>query len=131
MEIKSNDATPLRPDGDRFLNAQIVEMNLNDFIAQIKKEVSWTKGDRNSLTIFKSDVMTVVLIGLKRGAQLKPHQWEGLQSIQVLEGSIEFKSEQQNCIIKKRQIIVVQKEILHTFKALTDSFILFTLLKNS
>jgi hypothetical protein len=36
MENKSNDATPQRPEGDRVLNAQLVEMNLHEFITQVK-----------------------------------------------------------------------------------------------
>jgi len=131
MEIKSNDATPLRPDGDRLLNAQIVEMNLNDFIAQIKSEAAWSESDRNSVTIFKSEAMTVVLIGLRSEAQLKPHKAEDLQSIQVLEGSIAFTSEHQNFTLRKMQMIAVQKEIFHSVKALTDSFLLLTLVKNT
>lgn len=131
MEIKSNDATPLRPDGDRLLNAQVVEMNLNDFIAQIKSEVTWSESDRNSVTIFKSEIMTVVLVGLRSGAQLKPHNAEGLQSIQVLDGGIEFISEYKNFTLAKGQMITIQKEVFHSVKALTDSFLLLTLINNN
>jgi hypothetical protein len=35
---KSNDATPLRPEGNHILNAPIVEMDLNKFIEQIRNE---------------------------------------------------------------------------------------------
>ena len=40
MKNKSNEATPLRPEGDRMLNAPLVEMDLNNFIVQIKHEIT-------------------------------------------------------------------------------------------
>jgi len=40
MENKSNEATALRPEGDRVLNAPLVEMDLNKFMQQIKADPS-------------------------------------------------------------------------------------------
>ncbi len=126
MEIKSNDATPLRPEGDRILNAPVVEMNLNEFKEQIKSESAWQESDRNSVTIFKSEIMTIVLIGLRAQAELKPHKADGLLTITVVEGSIEFISEQKECTVKTNQMIAVQKDIFHSVKAVKDSFLLLT-----
>jgi hypothetical protein len=53
MESKSNEATPQRPEGARLLNAPLVEMDLNGFIAQIKAESTWAESDHNAITIFK------------------------------------------------------------------------------
>lgn len=36
MEQKSNDATPLRPEGNRILNDNLVEMDLQKYIQQNK-----------------------------------------------------------------------------------------------
>ena len=41
MKNKSNQSTSQRPEGDRILNAQLVEMDLNKFIEQIKNEPTW------------------------------------------------------------------------------------------
>ena len=90
MENKSNDATPQRPEGERTLNAPLVEMNLQEFMEQIKNEPTWVDSDRNSITIFKSDAMRIVLIGLHEHAELKPHKANGTISVQVLAGKIKF-----------------------------------------
>ncbi len=50
MQNKSNDATPQRPEEERPLNAPLVEMNLYQFIDQIKSETTWAESDRNSIT---------------------------------------------------------------------------------
>lgn len=40
-EIKYNLATPLRPEGDRLLDAQMVLMDLSSYREQIKDEKAW------------------------------------------------------------------------------------------
>jgi len=130
VENKSNDATPQRPDGERILNAPLVEMNLTDFINQIKSESTWANSDRNSVTLFKSETMRIVLIGLHEKSELKPHKANGVISVQVLEGKIEFTEGQQSTHLGKGQMIALQENITHSVKALTESFFLLTLANN-
>jgi len=127
MKKKLNDATPQRPEGERTLDGPLVEMNLVTFINQIKEESTWMASDRNSITIFKSDVMRIVLIGLHPHAELKPHKANGTISVQVLEGKITFATESQSTQIEKGQMIVLHQNITHSVKALTESFFLLTL----
>src|SRR5690606_4157723 len=82
-EIKYNEATPLRPEGDRLLDAQMVLMDLAEFQKQIKDEKAWKEGDRNAITLFKSDGMRVVLIALHAGSEMKTHTAPGIISVQV------------------------------------------------
>ncbi len=130
MENKSNDATPQRPEGNRVLNAPLVEMNLDKFIDQIKNETTWTDSDRNSVTIFKSETMRIVLMGMHENAELKPHKANGVISVQVLEGKINFIAEQQHSLLEKGQMIALQENITHSVIALTESFFLLTLAMN-
>lgn len=130
MENKSNDATPQRPDGERVLNAPLVEMNLNEFIAQIKNEATWANSDRNSVTIFKSETMRIVLMGLHENAEMKPHKANGVISVQVLEGKIEFTAEPQTAHLEKGQMIALQENMTHSVKAVAESFFLLTLAMN-
>jgi quercetin dioxygenase-like cupin family protein len=127
MENKSNDATPQRPEGERLLNAPLVEMNLNETIKQIKSETTWLESDRNSVTLFKSETMRIVLIGLHENAELKPHKANGVISVQVVHGKIEFTAEQQNTHLEKGQMLALHENIVHSVKALTESFFLLTL----
>ncbi|RED23634.1 hypothetical protein BD847_2697 [Flavobacterium cutihirudinis] len=116
-----------RNDEDRVLNAPLMEISLYDNIAKIKKETSWIEGDRNSVTVFKSETMRIVLIGLKRNAGLKPHKANGVISVQVLEGKINFNTEEQNSVVEKGQMITLQKNIIHSVEAQEESFFLLTL----
>jgi quercetin dioxygenase-like cupin family protein len=130
MEIKSNEATPQRPHGDRILLSPLVEMDLNEFIKQVKSESTWAESDRNSVTIFKSETITIVLIAMHENAELKPHKANGVISVQVLEGIIEFNAEQQSTQIEKGQMIALQENITHSVRAITESCFLLTLVNN-
>lgn len=131
MENKSNDATPLRPEGDRILNAPLVEMDLNKFIEQLKSEVTWKDSDRNTITVFKSDKLRIVLIGLKPGAELKKHTAPGFISVQVIKGQIEFTADpdgvQQKADLQVGQMIALQPQIPHQVLAIEETFFLLTL----
>jgi quercetin dioxygenase-like cupin family protein len=130
MENKSNESTPLRPEGDRILNAPLVEMDLNKFIDQIKSEVTWQESDRNSMTIFKSDTMRIVLLGLRQNAELKPHTANGVISVQVIEGQMNFVADGQTILLEKGQMIALNDNITHSVLALKDTFFLLTLAMN-
>ncbi len=131
VENKSNEATPLRPEGDRLLDAPLVEMDLNNFILQIKHEITWATTDHNSITIFKSDNTTVVLIGMHQNAELKKHSAYGDIHVQVLEGKVNFCTEQQTVSLQKGQMIALKADIPHSVLALEDSFFLLTVIVNN
>ena len=93
---------------------------------QIKNEVTWDTTDHNSITIFKSESTTIVLIGMHQHAELKKHKAYGDIHVQVLEGKINFCTEQQTAILKKGQMIALKADIPHSVLALEDSFFLLT-----
>ncbi len=127
MKSKSNEATQQRPEGNRMLNAPLMEMDLNKSIKQVKNEQTWKESDRNSITIFKSDSMRVVLIGLHADAELKTHTANGVISVQVLQGKISFTAEEQTVTLAKGQMIALQEKIPHSVLAVSEAFFLLTL----
>jgi quercetin dioxygenase-like cupin family protein len=130
MEKKSNEATPQRPEGSRLLNAQLVEMNLIQLIDQIKNETTWKDSDRDSVTLFKSETLRIVLMGLHKDAKLNPHKTNGVISVQVLEGKINFVTEQQTSLVEKGQMIALRENISHSVLALEETFFLLTVAMN-
>lgn len=128
MKTKSNESTALRPAGDRVLNAPLVEMDLNTLIAQLKQEITWENADRNSITLFKSDNMTIVLIGMHARSELKTHSAKGHTSVQVLDGEIILTTEQQKVLMRKGQMICLMENIAHSVLANKESFFLLTMM---
>lgn len=127
MEQKSNDATPLRPQGDRTINANFVEMDLNQFIQQIKDEPTWKDSDHNAITLFKSDDLRIVLMGMHAQSTLKTHTANATISVQVLEGNIHFTAENETKNLHKGQMIALHPKLPHSVFAVTESFFLLTM----
>ena len=127
----SNDTTAQQPEEKTILNAPLVEMNLYKLIDQIKNGTAWTNSDRTSIALFKSETMRIVLMGLHANAELKAHKANGVISVQVLEGKINFITDQQSSLIEKGQMIALQENITHSVRALTESFFLLTLAMKS
>lgn len=130
MENKSNEATPQRPEGDRMLNSSLVEADLNKFITQLIKEPAWKETDHNAITIFKSDLMRIVLIGMHENAELKTHTANGTISVQLISGKVNFTSDGRTVSLEERQMIVLHDKIPHSVTALSESFFLLTLAMN-
>jgi quercetin dioxygenase-like cupin family protein len=126
-EEKFNQATSQRPLGDRPLDAPMVIMNLKSFREQIKQEQAWKNSDRNSITIFKSDTMRIVLIALHAGAEMKKHKAPGIISIQVLEGEVTFRTDQQTARLMEGQVLTLHAEIQHSVFAEKEAVFLLTL----
>lgn len=130
MENKANKATPQRPEGDRIINADLLELDLNKLIAQIKNEPTWQTSERNTMTIFKSDSMRILLIGLHKNGELKTHTANGIISVQVLQGNIQFTAEQTRATLDKGQMLTLQANIPHSVLGLEESFFIVTLAIN-
>ncbi len=130
MENKSNESTPLRPEGNRVISAPLVEMNLFKVIDQIRNETTWENSDRNAVTLFKSETLRIVLIGLHDSATLDPHKTNGVISIQVLKGKIIFTAEEQTILLEAGQMIALQANSTHSVMALSESFFLLSLAMN-
>jgi len=127
MEEIFTDATHNRPQGQRKLDAPLVTIDLNFFIAQIKEEIQWKKTDRNAITIFKSLVMRMVLIVLHKGAEMKAHKATGTITVQVIEGEMEFTTTDQTITLYAGQMLVLQEGIAHSVLAKEETVFLLSL----
>lgn len=127
MEEKSNEATAKRPQGDRMLDATLVDFDLNLLIEQVRTEEQWINSDRNAITVFKSDAMRIVLIALHKGAKMDRHTANGMISVQVLEGAMLFNTDEQPVDLGKGQMLALHKNIPHSVFAKEDTVFLLTL----
>ena len=124
MEIKRNDATLLRPDGDRVIDAPYVFMNFDEFRKQVKDEEAWEKSDRNGITIFKTGNLTTVLTCLHREASIKENSVDGLFQVQVLEGRIRVTTDDGDADMREGEMIVFHPNVRHSIEALKKSTLL-------
>ena len=127
MEEKYNEATPQRPEGDRPLDAPLVTIDLPLFIKQIRLEPSWKDSKRNAITVFKSAGLRIVLIALHEGTEMARHTADGIISVQVIEGQIQFNTDKQSVELSKGQMLALHEQIPHSVKAVKETIFLLTL----
>ncbi len=117
MELKNIDATINRPGGERLIDAPFVFVDMAKYISQLKSEESWDKNDRNGITVYKTDGITIVLTCLHRDAVIEKNSVDGWLTIQVLDGVVEFTVKEKTLVLKKNQLITLHPDVLHTIHA--------------
>lgn len=128
MKAIQNNATKLRPQGIRNIDADMVAINLPFYIAEIKKEKTWACKDKNAITVFKTNALKIVLMVLKMGAELKECIIPSLFTFQVLEGAITFITPYQTVSLGIGEIITLHKNIGHSIFAKEESAFLITII---
>ncbi len=126
MINKRNEATPNRPEGDRVIDAPFIFINLPEFIGQLKKEEAWQKSDRNSITVFKTGKVTMVLVCLHAKAVLKDNLIDGIFTIQVIDGIVRVTTPVTTVDMLTGQVMAFHQLVDHSVEALTDAVLLFT-----
>lgn len=127
QKVTYNDSTDQRPEGERILNAPLVHIDVKEKVKAIKKESTWKDSDRNSMTIYKNESMRLVLIALHKDAVLQRHTANGNISVQVLDGKIEFSTDEQSMILEEMDMIALHRGIPHEVKAIKESVFLLTM----
>ena len=125
-KVKYNDSTLNRPEGERVVDADFVYSDLDVYIHQLKDEKSWTEGDRNAITVFKSDPVTVVLTILKEGATIVDNRIRGFVTIQVMEGQVSVDVSEDHFDAPSGQLITFHPEVQHSITAEKESVLLLT-----
>lgn len=127
MEEKFNKATSLRPEGERAMDAALVKIDIPAFIESIRNEKQWKDSNRNAITVFKTNGLRIVLMALHKDAEMKEHTADGLISIQMLEGRMIFKTEEQAVELNKGQMLALHEGIPHSMVAKEETIFLLTL----
>ena len=131
MNEKFNDSTNQRPQGERIIDAALVTIDLRNFTKQIREEKAWKESDRNAITVFKTDGMRIVLLALHKDAEMIKHTADGIISIQVMEGKILFKTEEQSIELGSGQMLALHENIPHSVVAMEETIFLLTLTTTS
>ncbi|MFP5041051.1 hypothetical protein [Parasediminibacterium sp. JCM 36343] len=129
--MKNNDATHNRPDGERTIEAPYVVTNIEERITELKDEQTWDKKDRNAITLFKTQGVTIVLVALHDEVTMSDIEVNGVASLQVIEGKVNVSTESDAFELCEDKMAVIQPNIVHSIYALKESVILMTIYKNT
>ncbi len=128
MKEKISEATVLRPQGDRTIDGSLVTIDLTRSSEQIKTEKTWGDNNRNAITVFKTNGMSILVIALHKGAELTKHTAAGMITVQVLEGKMLFTTDEQSVELMTGQMLVLHENIPHSVLAKEESVFLLTLI---
>ena len=124
MDTKYNEATPNRPDGERVLDAPFVLMDIPAFTEQLQQEKAWQESDRNGITVFKSDNLTIVISMLKTGAKIDSPETDMLVAC-LLNGEAKFTThDNEEVLLKEKQAVVFHRGMLKNIEAISESTII-------
>lgn len=112
---------------NKTMNAQLVSLDIPFFIKNILKEKSWKKKEHNSISIYKSNGLSIVLVALKKGTEISKHTADGIIAAQVFKGKIIFKTEYNSVELRKGQMIALHSGIPHSVVAKKKTIFLLTL----
>jgi quercetin dioxygenase-like cupin family protein len=112
---------------DRMMDEPYLVFDFAHITKKIKAEAQWTEGDRNALTLLKNTSMSIVLICLKRAAEINFHHSGKLASAQILVGSANFIMNDHTTLVKAGGLLTLHEQIEHKLVALEESVILLTM----
>jgi hypothetical protein len=128
-EVRYNEATINRPEGDRAVDAPVVLADIPTFIKQLKSEKAWEEGDRNSITLFKNGGMRIVLVVMHKHAEMTTERPENIFSIQVLDGKLQIETNNGSIDADEEQLVALHKNIDYKITAVKKSVFLLTVLE--
>lgn len=113
--------------GDRVLDGPLLIFDLPLMMIKIKQEDSWENGERNAITLLKSDNMRLVLIALRAGEIIDFRQSDNLISLQLLEGDSEFRTINKTVELKQGNLLTLHENIEHSLVAISETIFLLTI----
>ena len=129
MENTIIEATYNRPEGDREIDSPVLLIDIPDLIEQLKDENAWKENDRNSITVFKTGKMRIVLVALHKDATMKTERPENIFSLQVLKGKVKVTTEFTSTEVEKEKIVALHEQIQYSIIALKKSMFLLTIVE--
>ena len=129
MENKDVESTRNRPEGDRIIDAQQLLIDIGSFAKQLKSEKQWKKSDRNSITIFKSDKMRIVLTALRKKAEMYTQYPDNILSLHIIDGRIVLETLSKKIKIRSGQILALHEKIPYTIRAKEKTLVLLTIVE--
>ena len=102
----------------------LVVIKLADETAKLRETIP--SNDRQSVSLVKDGPLNVLLISLKKNAELGEHRTRGPITVQVLSGAIQFHAESQEITLAAGCMLTLDRDVAHSVTALEDSSVLLT-----
>ncbi len=113
------DARALRPHA-----GGLVAVNLADETAKLRQ--ANPSHDRQSVSLVKDGPLNVLLMTLRKSAELNEHRTRGPITVHVLSGTIRFSAGNQQVTLTPGCMLALDRDVAHSVAAVEDSSVLLT-----
>ena len=110
----------------RWLAGSLLNFDLTDEVHRLQEEASWQQAGRNAKTRVKEADLRVVLVALRGGAAMDPHQATGPITIQAITGKFRVSLPDQHVNLAPGQMVALEAMLRHSVAALEDGAFLLT-----
>ncbi len=111
---------------DGTMTADVSQFDLANEMAEFEQHKPWPKGI-HAKTLFKKKDFRVVLICMEAAARIEEHHADGTSSVQVLKGSIRYKTQGKTYNLQTGSLLTLGASIKHDVEAIDDSAFLLTI----
>ncbi len=111
---------------DGNMIADLAQFDLAREFRDAQQHKPWPSG-LYSKTLVKRDDLRVVLISMQPGAVLKEHHADGSITVQVIEGELRFRTQQQEHALAAGHLLTLGRSIKHSVEAVSDAIFLLTI----
>ena len=108
----------------RFLSAPLMRFELVEEVARLRAETPYAEGDRNARTLAKVGAFRLVLVAFRSGAVFDENDQRGTVALQVIEGRVALRVNEETVEIGEAEVAVVAPEHPWTAVALADGILL-------
>lgn len=102
----------------------LIVINLADETAKLEQTIA--SSGRRAISLVKNGPLNVLLMTLKKGAELSEHRTRGPITIHVISGAIRFHAESQQITLAAGCMLALDREVAHSVTALENSSVLLT-----
>lgn len=124
------DALRTAPRAGRTLSGPAITFSIAEEVTLLRQEPEWVAGTRNAVTVVKTSNLSIVLVALKKDADLCGHQVDGPITLQVISGAVRFGVAGEPQTLTAGTVVALDKSITHDVHALEDSQLLLTIVKH-
>lgn len=113
-------------DVNRKLDGPMLVFDLPLLTEKIKQEDIWYTSDRNAITLFKSENLSLVLIALRVGAEIDFRRSENIICLQLLGGKIELQARNETILLEQGHLLTLHENMPHNLLAIRETVLLLT-----
>jgi len=91
-----------------------------------KNEKAWQEGDRNGITVFKNEDISVVITMLEKNAKLEEVQMKAYASLYILKGKINMQAGEDQKQAEAGDLMIFHPCIIYSIEAIEESSFVLT-----